>query len=437
VLNADTSPEKAFRYGRDVTRLDFAGVGSHIFRNAPQAVHEWWELYRQAALKVDQPGRYVPLLGCEWRDIETEGGDRNLIWRDLDAPAPDPTWRIAEIYERLRGHPAMVIPHVGGTIAMPYKHDPDVETLCEMTSGHGNFEWFAQAYLSKGYKVGLIGGSDGHRGTPGHPRMVLIDGGRFVNTLRHRDAGWSGGPLLAVCAERLDRESLWEAFRARRVYASTGARALLDFRANGAPMGSEISATRDVQFEIAIEGTAPIERVELIRDQSRLKRWEGGALHFDATLTDRPPDGARYYYLRVEQADGEILWSSPIWVDSSCGGMLDSLPAWNEGDALDLAAVGDNAASAYLADLWRYLRTEENAEGFSQLTPIKIVHSPLGDYAVFFGYMRDHPIRIHWFYEFESPRVRIEAGWVHYGCERILRAPWAAPLFPTQDRMGG
>ena len=35
--------------------------------------------------------------------------------------------------------------HVGGAIAMPYKHDPDVETLCEMVSGHGQFEWFVQA----------------------------------------------------------------------------------------------------------------------------------------------------------------------------------------------------------------------------------------------------------------------------------------------------
>ena len=39
----------------------------------------------------------------------------------------------------------MVTPHVGGSIAMPYVHDPEVETLCEMVSGHGQFEWFAQA----------------------------------------------------------------------------------------------------------------------------------------------------------------------------------------------------------------------------------------------------------------------------------------------------
>jgi hypothetical protein len=145
VLNSDTHPDKAFRYGRDVSRLDFCASSSHIFRHSPSAVHEWWELYRAAAQKYDQPGRYLPFLGCEWRDVEREGGDRNLIWRDLDAPVPDPTWKIGRIYDLFRNHPAMVTPHVGGAIAMPYQHDPDVERLCEMVSGHGQFEWFAQA----------------------------------------------------------------------------------------------------------------------------------------------------------------------------------------------------------------------------------------------------------------------------------------------------
>ena len=88
---------------------------------------------------------YEGVLGCEWRDREREGGDRNLIWKHLDVPAPDPTWKIDRMYDLFRGNPVMITPHVGGAIAMPYKHDPDVETLCEMVSGHGQFEWFAQA----------------------------------------------------------------------------------------------------------------------------------------------------------------------------------------------------------------------------------------------------------------------------------------------------
>lgn len=437
VLNANTHPDKAFRYGRDVSRLDFCASGSHVFRHSPEAVHKWWELYREAAKTYDEPGRYVPFLGCEWRDSEQEGGDRNLIWRDLDVPAPDPTWKIGAMYERFRGHPVMITPHVGGTIAMPYKHDPEVERLCEMVSGHGQFEWFAQAYLSKGYKVGLIGGSDGHRGTPGHPRVAVESGGRFANLLRIRDVGWSGGPLLGVLADRLDRDALWEAFRARRTYASTGARALLEFRVNGNWMGSEIQAARNTTIEWRVQGTAPIERVDLIRDQFGLMSWNGNSASEAGSLIDRPPDGVHYYYVRVEQQDGEMLWSSPVWVQSSCGGSNQGLPPWNAPEQIDRAQIGDNPAGEHLDDLLAYLSTEEQAEAFTNITPYKIVHSPIGSYAVFLCMLGTRRLRIHWFYEFEVPRIRLEAGWSQYGQERIMGQEWSQPLFEGQDRLGG
>ena len=453
-LNPNTHPDKAYRYGRDVSRLDFCASGSHIFRHAPDAVHEWWDLYREAAQTYDEPGHYVTFMGCEWRDTTKMGGDRNIIWKHLDVPAPDPTWKIHELYGRFRGQPVMMTPHVGGAIALPYQHDPEVERLCEMVSGHGNFEWFGQAYLSKGYRVGLIGGSDGHRGTPGHPRVVHISGGRFANMLRLRDAGWSGGPLLAVYAARLDRDALWEAFRARHTYASTGTRALVEFRVNDALMGSEIAADTEVEITWRVAGTAPIARVDLIRDQHRLTRWErhqsetaipnhsaipnrsARSLTEAGTYTDRPPDGVHYYYLRVMQADGEWLWSSPVWVTSTCGGPQKDLPAWNAPEDIDLNQIGDTPAADYLDDLLDYLRTEEQAEAFEHITPYEVVHAPMGSYAVFLCTVRGKRLRIHWFYEFEVPRIRLEVGWSPYGRERIMGEPWAAPLFSGQDRLG-
>lgn len=437
VLNANSHPDAMYAYGRDVTRLDFVGMSSHIFRHVPEAVDEWWELYREAARKYDEPGRYVPFLGCEWRDCEDAGGDRNLIWRDLDAPMPDPTWRIDDVYRALGEQPAMVTPHVGGAIAYPVCHSPRLEWLCEMTSGHGNFEWFAQAYLQKGYRLGLIGGSDGHKGTPGHPRVVTTDGGRFFNLLRRRDSGWGGGPLLAVYADALDRESLWKAFRARHTYASTGARALVEFRINEALMGSEIAAAGDVRVEVAIHGTAAIARVDLIRGAQRLQRWEPQSDEFAVALTDRPPRGETYYYLRVEQADGELLWSSPIWVQAAHGASTAAdLPAWNAPEEIDLASIPENEATQHLPALREYLAREERLEAFEDLTPVRVVHAAVGDYAVFYCHVRGKRVRIHFFYRFEVPRLRLEVGWVQYGQEIIKGQPWTAPLVTDQDRMG-
>ena len=432
VLNDSTHPTKAYLYGRDVTRLDFMAMSSHIFRHDPEAVSDWWALYREAAQASDAPGHYVPFLGCEWRDQIERGGDRNLIWKDLDAPEPDPTWRIDDVYAHLQAQDAMATPHVGGAIALPYHHNPEVEWLCEMASGHGNFEWFGQAYLQKGYKMGWIGGSDGHNATPGHPRIVTQSGGRFANILRRRDAGWAGGPLLAVRAPALTREALWEAFRARRVYATTGARALVDFSIDGVPMGGTLQAGGPVTVRYAAHGTAPIERVSLIRGAYRRAQWAMDGLDVSGQLVDEPPPGETYYYLRIAQVDGELIWTSPIWVTASSQGSDDSLPAWNEPVAIDLAALGENAATPHLADLLHYLRTEERAEAFTDVTPYRVVHAPVGSYAVFLCHLRGRRARIHWFYEFELSRIRMETGWVHYGREQIMNQPWARPLYTNQ-----
>jgi hypothetical protein len=92
-----------------------------------------------------------------------------------------------------------------------------------------------------------------------------------------------------------------------RARVAAGARALVVFRVNGALMGAETAADRDAQIEWQVEGTAPLERVDLIRDQYRLHTWECETLSERGSVVDRPPDGTHYYYLRIEQQDGELL----------------------------------------------------------------------------------------------------------------------------------
>jgi hypothetical protein len=314
---------------------------------------------------------------------------------------------------------------VGGSIAMPDHHDPDLERCVEICSGHGNFEWFAQAWLQKGFKVGLIGGSDGHTGTPGWPRKIGAGGGRLMHGLRYRDSGYGGGPLFGVLANELTRDAIWEAIQARRVYASTGARALIDFTLNGEPMGSECEIDGLANLAFNIHGTTPIARVDLIRGDRRLASWEPASLDFSTTLDDRPPAGTTWYYLRVLQDNDDLLWTSPIWTTSSEETEARDLPPWDAFDAVDLDAIGDNAATEHLGDLLAYLKTEENIDAFERITPIRTVRSHLAEYAVFYGYLNGNPIRINWYCGFEMPRLRIEAGWCNFGVRRIQGEDWA------------
>jgi hypothetical protein len=168
--------------------------------------------------------------------------------------------------------------------------------------------------LGAGYRPGVIGGSDCHAGHPGH-----------TDWLRHTRAYWCG--LAAVYARELTREAIWEALLARRCYATSGPRVIVGLRAGDAWMGAEVpiaampkrarkraGAAGERIFDLEVVGTAPLKRVTLIKNGQPcvILPGEGQVLRTrvsDASATDAPA----FYYLRVEQEDGEMAWSSPLW----------------------------------------------------------------------------------------------------------------------------
>jgi len=126
----------------------------------------------------------------------------------------------------------------------------------------------------------------------------------------------------AVQAPALTRRAIFEALHARRCYATTGARIVADFTANGRPMGSEIAQSPGEPrvFEIMIRATAPLDRVQLISCGTVLAEMpvEPDTLDFNATWEDKRPGRPLrdcYYYIRARQADGHCAWLSPIWFD--------------------------------------------------------------------------------------------------------------------------
>ena len=66
---------------------------------------------------------------------------------------------------------------------------------------------------------------------------------------------------------------------------------------------------------MAVHGTAPVRRVTIIRNETDYKIFQHAARDFAASFTDDAPvDGENRYYIRVEQNDGNMAWSSPVWV---------------------------------------------------------------------------------------------------------------------------
>ena len=61
----------------------------------------------------------------------------------------------------------MTIAHVGGRPAALTESDPEVESLMEIHSAWGTFEWVYREAFARGFKIGFVCNSDGHKCRPG------------------------------------------------------------------------------------------------------------------------------------------------------------------------------------------------------------------------------------------------------------------------------
>ena len=260
-----------FTYARDAAGLQFIthqGNDHYVSRDL-------WDLTRTETENFHEPGRFVTFLGCEWSAPTVDGGDRNVFYRhdeprlrrsgrffQEDDPDPEPDLTTAEPFlEAMRHEPVLINMHVGGRPTNLDWHAPEIERLAEIHSTHGTSEWFIKDALRRGYRFGITAGTDGITGRPGacHP------GWRNNRNVR------SG--LTAVHAEDLTRAGIWEALTARRCYATSGERIGLWFEVDGQPMGSGLTTADCPLAAIEVEGTAPLESVELLRDDVEICQW--------------------------------------------------------------------------------------------------------------------------------------------------------------------
>jgi hypothetical protein len=302
------SIEEFYRWGRDARRLDFLALTNHVEGAKRMRVDDYWPTDQRYAREWNAPGRFVSFLAFEWGSWD-QFGDKCVYYLDDDQPyygadveatgRPDRLWAALEA----GGHRAITIPHhprYGGPTDWRYRDDrrqPVVE-ICQvrgaMERGGAAGTRSVQHALAQGFRLGFVGSSDNHHGQPGN------------------------GPLAAVLAPELTREALFEALQARRCYATTGARIAVEFSVDGHVMGQEYTAERgDVPRLVTarVAGTSELRRLTVVKDNRDAYVVEPDALTAELAWTDDAPlDGTSYYYLRVEQRDGEIAWASPVWV---------------------------------------------------------------------------------------------------------------------------
>jgi hypothetical protein len=285
-LGTNTAREY-FEFGRDKAFLDVMGHQGNDF----QITGAFWRELNALTREFDVPGRFVCIPGYEWSANTAVGGDRNVHFRhegetihrsshaqiadaiDIPDEASD-AHDAHRLFAKLQGKDCVVMAHVGGRYAdIKFAHHP-METAVEVHSAWGTFEWLLRDAFEKGYRVGIVANSDGHKGRPG----ACYPGASFFG---------SHGGLTCFLAQRLDRDAIFECMRRRHHYATTGNRAFLAVTAELASdaevfardpaagptssqrvrrlMMGDIARVGDAEVDLTVEviGSAPIERLDL------------------------------------------------------------------------------------------------------------------------------------------------------------------------------
>ena len=355
------TPDHFYRYGREVAKLDFAALTDH---DAPWGLArnpEWWEKVKTAAAQHYEPGRFVTFIAFEWtsgsgldkflhtlmrrnkwafQNDPAHFGHRNVYFPTDQAPDhvfsnDDPRYDTPEkLWAAMKPYGAISIPHhpLGGPV-YPFiwdRYSEEFEPVVEIYSYHGNSECdgcpaeiyssyrngrhSVRAPLDDGKHFGFIASTDCHQGRAGNytAPYYLID---FLRMF-YRGKRVPGQGTAAVYAEELTRESIFNALRARRVYATTGARIILDVRANDIFMGNRLHAgSNPVIITIYAKTLLPISRIEIIKNGRTIKTFK--ELNETVSLKYKDVDREKaedYIYIRLTQRDSHMAWSSPVWI---------------------------------------------------------------------------------------------------------------------------
>lgn len=353
--DATNDVDEIYHRYRDAYHYDFACLTEHDYLDGIMLSKSELTMLWDVAKRMSESEKFIAMYGYEWTspaiaEHATPGssvgeGHRHVIY-------PDATGELvsygqadantgAKLLKRLQGRRALVIPHHTSWSGTDWDaHDPELQRVVEICSTHGRFEYsgnlpigyrrdhihpnkFVLDALARGYRLGFVGGSDSHglrwHATEPEGRDSFVPAGTRVGW--KEDAYRTG--MTVVLAPELTRQAIFDALYQRRCYATTGEPIILDFRINQHLMGTEIHLTDAPLITVDVKGTQGLKAVEVIRSGHifggvQIQPGERiTSLSFELTDQRIIPHEQHYYYLRVLQDDGNMAWSSPIWVTYS------------------------------------------------------------------------------------------------------------------------
>ncbi len=255
----------------------------------------------------NEPGVFISFLGYEWHSLEY--GDHNIYFKQAKGDIIRKE-HLEDIRAELRnyqnqGIDCMLLPHHIG-YKQSYRginwktYSEEFSPVVEIMSMHGASESAEAPYpylhtmgprdgqslyqygLAQGNIVGVMASTDHHSAHPGS----------------------YGHGRLAVWANNLSREGIWQAIQKRQTVALTGDNIKVQFAVNNAPIGSVIPFARQRKLDIAVSGGSSIDYVDVVHNNKLIHRWNS----YETNLNSKPKQVKLHFELGWAEKNLDVDW---------------------------------------------------------------------------------------------------------------------------------
>ncbi|MES2138754.1 MAG: T9SS type A sorting domain-containing protein [Bacteroidota bacterium] len=321
-----TTPLQDFNYANASQHIDFYGISEHNHFSAGMKSPAYYHQGIVDANTATTDGSFVALYGMEWGVISGGGhvivygydslmgwdpndydvfvakNDYTHLWQKINEKQgafaylahPDPS-----DYDNLFGNPVNLSAD-NAIVGLAGRSGPAFSTNTSYSNPATSNNI---ADYNNGLKLGY------HLG-------VGLDHDTHNSVFGRQTAG-----RLVVMATSLTQNSILEAFRKMRFYCSDDWNVKVDFTINNQPMGSIVTQTGIPIISVSLTDPNTSETISSIavyygipgsgNNPTILNSvTNSSTLSYTHAIAN---NATYYYYLKITQADGDIIWTSPIW----------------------------------------------------------------------------------------------------------------------------
>ena len=337
---ADGNLQDFYRYMIDVASMDFGASTDHQGGAWPY----WWWYTQKMTDMYHVPGAYVPIFGYE-RSATYPFGHRNVFFANrsdsrvtpfhLKAGAPGfgiPAQAIGDepgvgsgdlteddtrlLYEEVRPRRGLVIPHTTATrMGTSWgDNDPALEPVVEIFQGaRTNYEQLGAPFAADEQKDAQ------HIQNAGYEAAGFVNNawakGYKLGIITSSDHGSTHISYALVYTNDYTRQGILDAIHKRHTYGAMD-NIILDVRMGKHFMGDEFALKKAEPIHVRVRAPRTVARVDIIKDSQVIYSAEPKQQSVDLDFLDKGDvAGRHYYYVRLQQDDALLAWSSPFFVN--------------------------------------------------------------------------------------------------------------------------